>query len=92
MAITGILSQGASHVGDKYFVTSFTVKYSKDGHNYKTLEDDGVTKVEFPISSSRYSGIGRLPQLVGLLLVLYRFSQEIRITMELCGTCFPNQY
>lgn len=37
-AVTGILTQGASRLGVKMWVTSFKIAYSKDGRNYKEFD------------------------------------------------------
>ena len=44
-AVTGIVTQGASRLGTKMWVTSYQIQYSKDRHNYKTVRENGVKKV-----------------------------------------------
>ncbi|XP_039265244.1 retinoschisin-like [Styela clava] len=43
-AVTGILTQGASRYNVKMWVTKYLIKFSKDGHNYKTVQEGGIDK------------------------------------------------
>lgn len=55
-AVTGILTQGASRLGKKMWVTSFEISYSKDRQNYKKFDkifmgnvnNDGIKRNMFP--------------------------------------------
>lgn len=38
-AVTGIVTQGASKVTTRMWVTTFVIEYSKDGVHYKTVRD-----------------------------------------------------
>lgn len=43
-AVTGIITQGASRFGSGMWVTEYEIKFSKDGINYKTVQENGRVK------------------------------------------------